>query len=115
VLNCFRVQEMSSTNDWRLVSSHGAVLLFIVARPGCSVSEIAIGLGLTERSIWSLVMDMRRAGMLRTRRERRRHLYSVDLDASFEVPGLGEFPLRDLLGRLAIRASDGSGHPAKVA
>lgn len=114
VLNYLRVHEMLSINDWRLVSSHGAALLFIVARPGCTVSEIAIGLGLTERSTWSLVKDLRRAGMLRTRRERRRHFYTVDLDAPFEVPALGEFPLRDLVGQLAMPAS-WNDQPAKVA
>jgi hypothetical protein len=60
-------------------------------------------------------MDLRRAGMLRTRREGRRHFYTVNLDASFEMPVLGEFPLRDLVGHLATRASDWSDHPAKVA
>ena len=106
---------MLSPNDFRLVSSHGAALLFIVARPGCSVSEIAIGLGLTERTIWSLVMDLRRAGMLRTRREDRRHFYTVDLEASFEMPVIREFPLRDLVGQLATQNLDSSDHPAKVA
>jgi hypothetical protein len=70
---------------------------------------------LTERSAWTLVLDLRRAGMLRTRRERRRYRYSVELDASFELPSLGEFPLRDVVGQLAILASDANGHPAKVA
>jgi hypothetical protein len=60
-------------------------------------------------------MDLRRAGMLRTRRERRRHSYTVDLDASFEMPSVGEFPLRELVGQLAILASDGNGQAAKVA
>jgi DNA-binding IclR family transcriptional regulator len=106
---------MSSPDDWRLVSSHGAALLFIVARPESTISEIAIGLGLTERSAWTLVLDLRRAGMLRTRRERRRHRYTVELDASFELPSLGVFHLRDLVGQLAMRVSDASGHPAKVA
>jgi hypothetical protein len=82
---------MLSTRDWRLMSSHGAALLFIVARPGCTVSEIAIGLGLTERSIWSLVMDLRRAWMLRTRRERRRHLYTVDLMPPSKCPASASF------------------------
>jgi hypothetical protein len=115
VLNYCRAQEMLSSRDWRLVSSHGAALLFIVARPGCSVSEMAIGLSLTERSVWTLVMDLRRAGMLQVRRERRRHLYTIDLDGSFEVPSLGEFPLRDLFGQLAILASHGNGQPANGA
>src|SRR5437867_3748619 len=106
---------MSSPDDWCLVSSHGAALLFIVARPESTVSEIAIGLGLTERSIWSLVSDMRRAGMLRVQREHRRYLYTVDLDGVFELPSVGKFPLRAFAGQLAMQALAERGHSAKVA
>jgi hypothetical protein len=87
---------MLSTNGRRLVSSHEAALLSIVARPGCTVGEVAAGLGLTERSAWTAVSDLQRAGMVSVHRGGRRHLYTVDSNGFFELPCLGSFPVHSL-------------------
>jgi DNA-binding IclR family transcriptional regulator len=90
-------------NDWYLVSSHGAVLFFIAVRPGCTIREIAGEMSLTQRTVWGLIGDLRRAGMLRIRREGRRHHYTVNLDAEFRHPVVKGFPLRTVMGELAER------------
>jgi hypothetical protein len=95
---------MSAPDDWYLISCHGAVLFFIVSRPGCTVAEMAEGLGRTQRTIWSIVMDLQRAGMLQIQRHGRRHYYRINPDARFELPSAGEFPLLVLVGTLANQA-----------
>jgi predicted transcriptional regulator len=92
---------MSFCNDWSLVSSHGIVLFYIACRPGCTVDDIAEALFLTPRTVWNLAGDLRRAGMLQIQREGHRHRYNVNLDASFVVRAVGEFPFDMLLGKLA--------------
>ena len=91
-------------NQWYLVSSHGSVLFFIALNPGCTVAQIADGVSLTSRSVWGLVGDMRRAGLLHVQKNGRRHHYSANMDAPFIHPFIGRVPLRVILGRLAAEA-----------
>jgi DNA-binding IclR family transcriptional regulator len=88
-----------STN-WYLVSSHGSVLFYIAVHPDCTIREIADDMALTQRTVWGLIGDLRRAGMLDVRREGRRHHYTVNLDAQFRHPTLDVMPLRVIMGEL---------------
>jgi hypothetical protein len=109
---------MSLRSDWYLFSSHGTVLFYIASRPGCTIRDIADALCVTPRTVWRLVGNLRRAGMLQLELKGHRHHYSVNLKASFEIPTVGEFPLEMLLGalaehgsrRLALSVSNESGH-----
>lgn len=90
-------------NHWYLVSSHGSVLFYVAIHPGCTIREMADELVLTERTIWGLVGDLRRAGMLSVRREGHRHHYTVNLDADFRHPVMRSVSLRVILGELVAR------------
>ena len=87
-------------SDWYLVSSQGSVLFYIAVNPGCTIREIAEELALTQRTIWGLIGDLRRAHMLNVRREGRRHHYTVNLDAEFKHPIIRGPRLRLILGEL---------------
>jgi hypothetical protein len=86
--------------DWSLLSPYGRVLFYIAFCPGCSVREIAGALGLTERTVWSLVTKLRRSGMVHMRRNGRTHTYRINLDAPLFHPALKGFTLRDVMGQL---------------
>lgn len=96
---------MSIENHWYLVSSHGAILFFIAVHPDCTISEIADAMSLTRRTVWGVIGDLRRADMLRVRKEGRRHHYTVNLDAPFKHPVLHGVSLRTVLGELVSRTS----------
>ncbi len=70
-----------SVRPWRLLTSHGLVLFYIGVRPDCKIQEIADGLSLTHRTVYGIVGDLRREGMVNVRAEGRRHYYSVNYDA----------------------------------
>ena len=93
-----------SVRPWRLLSSHGLVLFYIGVRPGCTVGVISDGLSLTERTVYGILGDLRRAGMVNVQKEGRRHQYSVNYDAIVGhsvVPGGAELrhALRFLISR----------------
>lgn len=96
---------MATNNEWYLVSSHGSVLFYIAAKPNCTIREIAHEMYLTRRTVWGIVGDLRRAGMLNVRKEGRRHHYTVNLDAPFLHPTLGGFTLRPILWKIAEQGS----------
>jgi len=87
-------------NHWYLVSSHGSVLFYIAVNPDCTIREIADRMSLTQRTVWGLIGDLRRADMLNVRREGRRHHYTVNLDSTFKHPVLQGLPLRLIMGEL---------------
>jgi hypothetical protein len=87
-------------NGWYIWSSHGTVLFYIAMKPGCTIAEIADGLCLTQRTIWGVIGDLRRARMLDVEREGRRHRYQVRLEADFRHPTIDRIPLSVLFGHL---------------
>ena len=95
---------MPIANNWYLVSSHGSILFYIAVSPGCTISEIADAMSLTRRTVWGVIGDLRRAGMLKVRKEGRRHHYTVNLDAPFKHPVVDGVRLRVILGELVARA-----------
>ncbi len=76
-------------------SSHGAVLLRVAADPGCTVDDLSESLFLTRRTVWSLIGDLRRAGMVHVRKRGRRHHYTVNPDAASQHPAPGTAIGRD--------------------
>jgi hypothetical protein len=93
-------------NHWYLVSSHGAVLFYVAVHPECTIRQIADDMALTQRTVWGLIGDLRRAEMLNVRRDGRRHHYTVNLDAPFRHPILNDLTLRTVLGGLVESRAD---------
>ena len=107
--------DMSIENNWYLVSSHGAILFYVAVNRDCTIKEIAGAMSLTRRTVWGVIGDLRRAGMLHVRKEGRRHHYSVNLDAPFKHPVLNGLSLRTILGEMvqqATRQRDLVGRPS---
>ncbi|HLA18182.1 MAG TPA: HTH domain-containing protein [Dehalococcoidia bacterium] len=98
---------MTIENHWYLVSSHGAILFYVAVNPDCTIKEIAEAMSLTRRTVWGVIGDLRRAGMLHIRKEGRRHHYTVNMDAPFKHPVLNGYSLRLVLGQLVSQVSRG--------
>ena len=96
--------NMATDSDWYLFSSHGLVLVYIAINPDCTIKEIAQDMARTQRTIWSLIRNLRQANMLNVRREGRRHHYTVNLDALFAHPAISGYTLHPVLGTMAARA-----------
>lgn len=90
--------------DWSLLSPHGHVLFFIALCPESTVKDIARAIGHSERQMWSIIQALRRSGVLRVRKNGRRHHYSVDLDAPLLHPTIVGLTLRPVVGPLAQHA-----------
>ena len=97
---------MSRQNNWYHVSSHGAILFYIALNPGCSVKQISDSMCLTPRTVWGVIGDLKRAGMLRVERRGKRHYYTVDLDGPLLIyPSVRGLNLRSILGRIVAGAA----------
>ncbi len=95
---------MAIKNAWYLVSSRGNILFYVAANPDCTIRDIAEALSLTRRTVWGIIGDLRRAGMLNVRKDGRRHHYAVNLDAPFYHPTLEGYTLRAFMGDFVRQA-----------
>ncbi len=95
-----RTHANAIANHWYVVSSHGAVLFYIAVNPDCTIRGIADDMSLTQRTVWGLIGDLRRADMLDIRREGRRHHYTVNLEAAFRHPTLDGITLNTVMAEL---------------
>lgn len=93
-------------HELQLLSSQGVTLFYVALHPGCTIVEIMEGLGLTRRTVWSLVGQLRRAGMLHVTKLGRRHQYRVNMNALFLHPTERGIPVGVVVGGV-VRAANG--------
>ncbi len=89
--------------QWYLLSSHGIVLLYISLYPDSTARNIAEALFLTRRTIWAIVGDLRKAGMIHVRKDGRRHHYTLNFDARLRHPIFEGHTVISLLQLLAAQ------------
>lgn len=68
------------TRDWAFLSAHGHVLLAIARNPDVRLRDIADEVGVTERTVATVVRDLVEAGYVTRRREGRRNHYVIHPD-----------------------------------
>ena len=71
---------------WSLLSAHGLVLFFLGMNPDATLRDISERMGLTERTIHTVIKNLSRADMVRVRKVGRRHSYTLNPDAHFVHP-----------------------------
>ena len=69
--------------SWTLLTGHGHVLVEIARNPRARIRDIAVIVGLTERTVQAIVTDLEAAGYLTRTRTGRRTRYTVHADSLF--------------------------------
>ena len=64
---------------WGFLTNHAHVLIQIARNPRSTGREIALAAGITERAAINVLHDMRRAGVVSTRREGRQNINRLDM------------------------------------
>ena len=68
------------TRDWTFLSAHGHVLLAIASNPDIRLRDIAAEVGVTERTVATVLGDLVEVGYVTRRKEGRRNHYDVHPD-----------------------------------
>ncbi len=89
-----RGQPMSMTEgrtgQWTFLTNHAHVLLCIARNPDVRLRDIALAVGITERAVQVIIVDLEQAGYLTRSRVGRRNHYRLH----------GDLPLRHPLERM---------------
>jgi hypothetical protein len=98
--------------QWTLLSNHGRVLLCIARDPEVRLRDIAIEVGVTERSAFGIVSDLADDGYIVKEREGRRNRYEIQPHLPLpEAPDRAEVigEVLNLLAPPKVRAQPRSG------
>ena len=66
--------------SWRFLTNHGRVLLCLTHDPELRIRDLALVLGITERSSQKILGDLVKAGYLTRRRVGRRNEYEIHIE-----------------------------------
>jgi len=85
-----------SRSQWRLLTNHGAVLVYLNSRPDDTIRSMASVLGLSERGVAAVIADLRAEGYISVHRNGRRSRYEINHEMPLKrtfFPGttIGEF------------------------
>ena len=83
------------------LTSHARVLMCIAHDPGARLRDIAAGLGITERSAYSIVAELAEAGYVVKQKDGRRNRYQIQAHLPLPEPTSRERTVGEILVRLA--------------
>lgn len=70
----------SASTEWTFLSNHTHVLVALAKDPDQSLREVALVVGITERSVQRIVSDLEEAGYLTKERIGRNNKYQINVD-----------------------------------
>jgi DNA-binding MarR family transcriptional regulator len=86
------------TNDkWTFITNHAAVLTLLDREEHLTSREIAIALGITERSVIRIIKDLELAGYIAKRKEGRVNRYTINKDLPLRRDVQQEVQVHELL------------------
>lgn len=80
--------EIDSLSDWHLISTHGLVLACVAREPDITTRQIAILIGVTERTAHTIISDLQAASYLSKQKIGRKNRYAVDTTKPLGHPAL---------------------------
>jgi len=85
---------------WTFLTKHGLVLVEIANDPEQSMRSLAEKIGVTERTVQSVIQDLLAAGYLTRERVGRRNVYRLDTSMPMRHPLMERHDVADLLGAM---------------
>src|ERR1700733_5479878 len=85
---------------WGFLTNHALVLLCIARDPGARLRDIAVSVGITERSAFGIVSDLAETGYIIKEKGGRRNRYRVEADLPVPESADRRLAIGDLLALL---------------
>jgi DNA-binding MarR family transcriptional regulator len=77
---------MKPGSCWTLLSNHGHVLVCLANDPHMRLRDVAERVGITERAVQRIILDLEQAEMLSREREGRRNHYRINATQPLRHP-----------------------------
>ena len=90
-------------NKWTFITNHAAVLTVLDREDHLTSREIALSLGITERSVARIIKDLESDGYISKRKEGRENRYTINKDLPLRRNDQREVHIRELLQLISTR------------
>jgi len=87
---------------WTFLTNHGHVLLCLAKEPGLRICDIAGRVGITQRRVQRILVELEAGGALSHVREGRRNRYQINFSCPLRHPLESRHSLRELLAMLLV-------------
>jgi hypothetical protein len=91
---------------WGFLTNHARVLLCIARDPGVRLRDIAVSVGITERSAFTIVSDLAADGYIVKEKGGRRNRYRVETQRPVPESADSRLAIGDLLALLGVQMPD---------
>ena len=88
-------------NKWTFVTNHAVVLTLLNREENLTAREIAITLGITERTVIRIINDLEAAGDITKRKVGRQNRYTINTDLPLRRHDQREVPAHELIQLLS--------------
>lgn len=89
---------------WGLLTNHALVLVHVVEHPRSTLREIADNVGITDRAALSILRALEEDEIIARRKDGRRNVYSVDVNALMEHRSYGKYSIGQIASALLALA-----------
>lgn len=84
-------------SSWTFLTNHSHVLICLALKPDMLLREVAAKVGITERAVQKIVLELEEGGVLTRKKIGRRNTYTIKEGRSLRHPVEGHRQIRDLL------------------
>ncbi len=88
------------TTRWGLLTNHAMVLMHVIEHSRSTLREIADAVGITDRAALSIMRALEEDGIVTRRKEGRRNVYTVDVDALMAFKSHGPYTIAQIASSL---------------
>ena len=85
------------SSKWTLLSNHGHVLVALGKDPTLRIRDLVELIGITERSVRAIVLDLKVGGYLTIIKNGRRNEYWINENMNFRHPAEASYQVSELL------------------
>ena len=89
-----------ANTKWGLLTNHAYVLIHVIEHPRSTLRDIADAVGITERAALSLLRALEEDSIVARRKEGRRNVYTVDVDALMAHRSQGRYTIAQIANAL---------------
>lgn len=93
--------EATGTRGWTFLTNHGHVLLCLAQGESLTAREVALRIGITERSVQAILADLIDGGYLIKSKVGRRNAYAVNHEGRLRHPNECSHTVGDLIAAVA--------------
>ena len=86
--------------NWTFLTSHAVVFLHIVHNPDDTIRKIADEVNLAERTVASILADLREDGYVTVRKKGKTNVYTLNSDLPMRHPSHAHYSVRDFFAPL---------------